>query len=80
MAETDYSIFIHYLEEIEKRQRTHLKQFSTVVTATKELQDQVVVLNGYIKDLKQKNYQLVYWGVSYVLIMQLLLVGVQHLF
>jgi hypothetical protein len=73
------SLVVDYLIEIEKNRKEHLKQFSIVVNGTVDLTQKVHNINDDIKELKQKNYQLVYLGVSYVLIMQLLLVGVLRL-
>jgi uncharacterized membrane protein YiaA len=67
------------LIEIEKNRKEHLKQFAVVVNGTVDLTKKVSNINDDIEDLKRKNYQLVYLGISYVLIMQLLLVGVLRL-
>lgn len=73
------SLSVEYLVEIEKNRQEHLKQFAIVVNGTVDLTKKVSIINNDIEILKQKNYQLVYLGVSYVLIMQLLLVGVLRL-
>jgi uncharacterized protein YnzC (UPF0291/DUF896 family) len=73
------SLSVEYLVEIEKNRQEHLKQFAIVVNGTVDLTKKVHNINDDIEELKRKNYQLVYLGVSYVLIMQLLLVGVLRL-